>query len=475
MPDPVPAQPDEWRDVLWREWLHGTDTARAKAIYSALKDNEANAQGRGLLASTAAAFAGAVGLCLGACCWLGVRVIQSLDAYVGALATGGDGSPHGSSGLWLVAAAAGAVGSAAWVAAWIWSARRRSWGEVLSALRLLSARPWNPRRQWGWLVFVLAVVAATAAVPWLLDGAEAQAEASLLLALAGLFGMFRAGLYAVRQAAKQGLGLRAGVDVCPPDRGLLGWWPARPPEDELAAALQCLGAGKPLSRSPEPPVSRLEVADLIVAAFGGPEGRRAEASRALARLGARAIPPLLDAATLVGVGGRKAAEFAEEIARRTRRRMRGAEGSHVCPDCLCRYGLNSQWSWHSSPRFYACPSCFESERYIDQPGPIVAVLDGGDDGRPHRRNGVLRVNWLARARARGFEGQDLFDFDRVEIVRATDDEVAHFLVDVTSDTDRDRRKRYSRMECLVGPECELGENMLRQLRAVFGNVRGREE
>ncbi len=80
------------------------------------------------------------------------------------------------------------------------------------------------------------------------------------------------------------------------------------------------------------------------------------------------------------------------------------------------------------------------------------------------------MNWLARARAKGFEGSELFDWDSVEIVRATDQEVEHFLVDVANDADAKRAKGYRDMRCVVGSECALSLGTLRKLRGVFGFV-----
>ena len=80
-----------------------------------------------------------------------------------------------------------------------------------------------------------------------------------------------------------------------------------------------------------------------------------------------------------------------------------------------------------------------------------------------QQNSVLRVNWLSR--------RALFDFDEVEIIQATDEEVERFAVQVGNDTDPLRRSRYKWMRCVVRPPCRLSENTLRILGSIFAEVR----
>jgi NADH-quinone oxidoreductase subunit J len=95
---------------------------------------------------------------------------------------------------------------------------------------------------------------------------------------------------------------------------------------------------------------------------------------------------------------------------------------------------------------------------------IVAVLDAGWSEEAQRlHKDLLRVNWLRR--------QTLFDFDRVEIVQATDEDVEQFMSQIDNDTDSWRRSRYRQMPCLLAPQVDLSENTLRILRSVFGEVK----
>ena len=79
-----------------------------------------------------------------------------------------------------------------------------------------------------------------------------------------------------------------------------------------------------------------------------------------------------------------------------------------------------------------------------------------------QQNGILRVNWL--------EHRHLFDFDEVQIVQATDEDVERFAVQVGNDTDPTRKPRYPKMRCVILPECKLSENTMRILERMFGEV-----
>jgi hypothetical protein len=64
----------------------------------------------------------------------------------------------------------------------------------------------------------------------------------------------------------------------------------------------------------------------------------------------------------------------------------------------------------------------------------------------------------------------LFDFDAIEIVRASDEDVERFAVQVGNDTDSVRHPRYKGMQCAMSSECHLSENTVRILQCMFGQV-----
>jgi hypothetical protein len=108
--------------------------------------------------------------------------------------------------------------------------------------------------------------------------------------------------------------------------------------------------------------------------------------------------------------------------------------------------------------YYGCRICGQSGEFLE--GRVVAVLDSRMDTERVQQDGTLRVNWLAR--------RALFDFDEVEIVQATDEDVERFAVQVGNDTDDFRRSRYKEMSCTIVPDCRLSENTLRILKSTFG-------
>ena len=94
---------------------------------------------------------------------------------------------------------------------------------------------------------------------------------------------------------------------------------------------------------------------------------------------------------------------------------------------------------------------------------VIVVLDAGWSGETELAQGdVVRVNWL--------RNQAFFEFDSVEIVEASDEEVAGFVVQIGNDTDDWRRSRYRHMSCRILPGCVLPENTLRSLRDLFAEV-----
>ncbi len=94
---------------------------------------------------------------------------------------------------------------------------------------------------------------------------------------------------------------------------------------------------------------------------------------------------------------------------------------------------------------------------------VVAVLDAGWDGESEKVNhDMLRVNWLRRPK--------LFDFDWIEIARASDEDVNRFAAQISGDDDRWRGQRYPQMVCVVSPDCHLSETTLFKLRQMFGEV-----
>jgi hypothetical protein len=76
------------------------------------------------------------------------------------------------------------------------------------------------------------------------------------------------------------------------------------------------------------------------------------------------------------------------------------------------------------------------------------------------------VNWL--------QYRQLFDFDEIQIIQASDEEVERFVVQVGNDTDSVRKARYQHMHCIISSKCNLSENTMRILRRTFGQIEVQE-
>lgn len=136
--------------------------------------------------------------------------------------------------------------------------------------------------------------------------------------------------------------------------------------------------------------------------------------------------------------------------------------SWICPDCLTSCG--SRWidrPWRRDWRFYGCRNCSRSRELLYRTQEMVVVLDNQAQGYSYE-DGLIRANWFPRC--------TLFDFERIEIIRATNEEVERFAVQVGNDTDSLRRHRYPRIHCTIGPECHLSANTIRILETRFEQV-----
>ncbi|MCL4487064.1 MAG: HEAT repeat domain-containing protein [Chloroflexi bacterium] len=131
----------------------------------------------------------------------------------------------------------------------------------------------------------------------------------------------------------------------------------------------------------------------------------------------------------------------------------------LCPSCLVRVEETRE-NWAGGIRWFACRACGRLAGFLSGVTELVAVLDDAwnDEIEIEDTTGTLRANWLQR--------RALFDFNRLEILSASDYEVERLLIAVGNDADEWRRGRYTAVSCTV--ECRLSENTLRNLRTAFG-------
>ncbi len=153
----------------------------------------------------------------------------------------------------------------------------------------------------------------------------------------------------------------------------------------------------------------------------------------------------------------------ESICEETIARLAKVADERLCPDCL----VHCHAHWLDRARqpdlsYYGCRYCRRSYGLLDCPEGIVAVLDASWLERYKKQDDVVYANWLMH--------RAVFDFDRVEIIRATDEDVERFAVQVGNDTDALRRPQYEQMHCYVNAECQLSKNTVRILESMFGQV-----
>ena len=157
-----------------------------------------------------------------------------------------------------------------------------------------------------------------------------------------------------------------------------------------------------------------------------------------------------------------AAQLLRDIGTETTQRLGRQAGLLVCPRCLTHFEAQTiRLSWWQSVAYCGCRSCGQSRETLHSER-LIAMLDNDIALESYSQNGDLHVNWLER--------RHIFDFDEVQIVRATDEDVERFAVQVGNDTDPVRKPRYETMRCVLSSGCALSENTVRILERMFGEV-----
>ena len=152
----------------------------------------------------------------------------------------------------------------------------------------------------------------------------------------------------------------------------------------------------------------------------------------------------------------------ESICAETTERLAQATDEWLCPNCLMRCDIHKiDRPQQRDLSFYGCRFCGRSRDLLPIPiGNVIARLETNWMDFYKQEGGRLYGNWLGL--------RELFDFDTVEIVQATDEDVERFAVQVGNDTDSFRKPRYEEMQCTV--KCKLSKNTLRILEKMFGQV-----
>jgi len=249
-------------------------------------------------------------------------------------------------------------------------------------------------------------------------------------------------------------------------RPLLLWWTPRPRPCDLEVALRVAGESEWAQffhRLGEWRAQGVPPDELVRALSRSTWYERLAARHALVSLGGEGIVHL--EGLLRGAYGayaqRVAAWIVRSIGRDTAARLAPHLHAHVCPRCLAR--CHTHWVTVPGQRpvaYYGCRSCRQTREFLFAPEGVVAVLDRRMSV-PVLPGRTLYVNWHAR--------RAVFDFDRVEIRDADDDDVERFCIQIREDTDEVRRRHYRSVRCAVWLNCEFSENTWRILNATFAS------
>jgi hypothetical protein len=185
---------------------------------------------------------------------------------------------------------------------------------------------------------------------------------------------------------------------------------------------------------------------------------------AVVGLGGEVVPVLYRIARSDHVLQHVARELLFDIGKDTKKQFRKRSPHLLCPECWVHYdahSVNVSWSRHIT--YYGCRACGQSRSYLPVDGRrLVALLDRESDIEKTIDNRQIRVNWI--------EYRKPFDFEEVEILQATDEDVERFAVQMGNDTDPFRSSRYKKVCCTISSDCRLSENTMRVLQKVFGRM-----
>lgn len=257
----------------------------------------------------------------------------------------------------------------------------------------------------------------------------------------------------------------------PPDpmaaRPYCFWWSNRPSPSETEQALVTLAPAswQPLLKSIEaqrrnpPPLENLVMSLQRVS-----WKERFLSRQVIFWLGTELIPYLLP--LLQNQSTELAKEttwLIREISKDSETRFQKNFQNAICTKCYTRFEKHFvDLPGPFNAYYYGCRTCKQNRNYIQWDGKIIAVLDHAMDAEFVIRKQSLYVNWLWLNR--------LFDFDGVEIVQATEEEVERFIIQVRNDTDPGKQKQYKSMTCRIINRTALTQETINLLENVFGSV-----
>ncbi|MCB0165174.1 MAG: hypothetical protein KDI79_13160 [Anaerolineae bacterium] len=246
------------------------------------------------------------------------------------------------------------------------------------------------------------------------------------------------------------------------------WWTKRPYATEVAAALRHHATGLTWQLALDQlttELQKLRSPTVLIDYLGSDDWLgRFIAPHVLVRLGSEPVEALLGLANKPNHRLNKIALWIlDSISHDTTTRLGDRADRLLCVDCLAYCGTYTEQVGKKSLTYHGCRVCGQSWEFLFCPSrQVIAVFDSTWPEPYRQTNGSLRVNYLAR--------NHLFDFNAIEIVKASDEQVERFAVRAGNDTDPVRPLPYKQVSCYVWPECELSENTIRILERTFKEV-----
>lgn len=432
-------RPPAWQRIIWREWRYTEDETYARHLFDLVADERAGIQ--------AAIFSGLKEMIYGGTIGLMISLIGGLDGTL----TGRQ------IGLWMLSGAV--TGLIVVSVVRFLMGNRLTWREWLTQFdRKMSSA------EVGLLGAVLLASLINLPLAWAAGRGWVMSILTLSILLLAYTGARILGWLIRFENRLQSVNFNRYRKIC-------FWWQERPYRHEVKAALPQAFASageakkdwmsiihrleqpQKQSDSPEKLIAQLQDRNWVV---------RCTAAYLLVDWGGEAVPHLEPIAkkrssllrrTALGLLHSISEEATAHLAQRASRLL--------CARCLTRFKAHSiRLPEDETLIYYGCRVCRQSREFWEGEG--VAVLDATPEADISAETGSIRVNWLAR--------RTLFDFDRVEIIQATDEAVERFAIQVGNDTDSFRAGRYQTMVCSIDPACDLSDNTLRILGRIFGGV-----
>ncbi len=142
-------------------------------------------------------------------------------------------------------------------------------------------------------------------------------------------------------------------------------------------------------------------------------------------------------------------------------KLTSISGQLVCLEHFTRFESRPVETPVGIAKCVVCRTCGAADK-VEYVKEIVAVLDNKRRSKYLINGDVIYVSYNHH--------REIFDFDRVIIVDASDFDVEYLCVDIENDMDERRKGRYKKMKCSVSSDSRLRDNTAKIIKRTFGVV-----